>query len=97
VHASGESPAGTSARKEAERRARALAERAARSPLSRYAPRLFKAILGTFFIGVARELGPGVGILAILIWLWVSFDAIVLGAPWARLRTEDAAAAEGSG
>lgn len=54
------------------------------------------AILGTFFIGIARELGPGLGVLAVLMWLWVSFNAIILGASWVRLRLEDAETEEAS-
>jgi uncharacterized BrkB/YihY/UPF0761 family membrane protein len=126
VDAFGESPAGASAREEAERRTRALAERAARSPLGRHAPRLSKvwhtagadllagslrfasifalvsALLlttGLISLVVADEAqrARGVGILAILMWQWVSFNAIVLGASWVRLRTKDAAVAEGTG
>lgn len=47
------------------------------------------AFLGSFFIGEARELGPGVGVLAILMWLWVSFNILIFGASWVRVRLEE--------
>jgi uncharacterized BrkB/YihY/UPF0761 family membrane protein len=50
------------------------------------------AFLGNFFVGTARELGPGLGVLAVLMWLWVSFNAIIFGLAWVRVREEREAA-----
>jgi len=48
------------------------------------------ALVGTFVVRRAVELGPGVGVLAILVWLWVTFTLMVVGAAWVRVRLEDA-------
>lgn len=51
------------------------------------------AFLGDFFVGVAAELGPGLGVLAVLMWLWVSFNILIFGAAWVRVRADPATGA----
>lgn len=47
------------------------------------------AFLSGIIVGGARELGPGIGVLAILMWLWISFNILIFGAAWVRIRLED--------